>query len=78
MFQGKEERACTLVSANSTVCRENAKYYKTLSNDDKGIDTEHKDLQTPIYPEWKGVEKFSHLLHIRITVHCSQKMRGTI
>lgn len=67
-------RASSLLSANSTVHRRDAKYLKTLSNDDKGTDTEHNNL-TPRYPEREGIEKFSHLLHIRTTVHCSHKKK---
>jgi hypothetical protein len=44
MFQGEEEGASPLVSANGTAGREDAEHYKTLSND-----TEHTDPQTPRY-----------------------------
>lgn len=49
MFQGEEEEASPLVSANGTAGREYAEHYKTLSNDNKGTDTEHMDPQTPRY-----------------------------
>jgi len=67
-------RASPLVSTNGTVHHADAEHYKSLINNNRGTDTEHRDLQTPRYSEKEGVEKSSRLLiHITSTVHCSQK-----
>lgn len=74
MFHSGEEGASPLVSTNVTVHHEDAKHYKSLINNNRGTDTEHRDLQTPRYSEQGGAEKSSRLLiHITSTVHCSQK-----
>jgi hypothetical protein len=68
---GWGEGTSPLVSANGNVCHKDAKHYQPSRCDNKGTDTEQRDLLTPRYPEQEGVEKFSRSFHITSKVHGS-------
>lgn len=57
------------MSTNGNVHHADAEHYKSLINNNRGTDTEHRDLQTPRYSEQEGAEKSSRLLiHITSTL----------